>query len=692
MGGAGVLAILSNGHGSRWMRFFFVTQQNEGPAKWRALIPAKYLARRGHEVRFFGDGGCAPEYYLPDVVVFFLDAKDMEDAVPWCKANGIGIVFETDDALDAVSASNPAYWSAKVRLGRYDYILEQADVVTTTTPHLANRLFEQREQAGLRWWRDVFVLPNSVDPEEWPTAATLTPPRPAGDPGLRVGWSGGSSHLNDLGKIIPAVRDAQKQRPFTFVVQGLLSAEGIPAGGGLEDKYRWLAEQHGQPFIDSPFAMDFRWLLQRIRECGLKIEFHPFVLDVREHAAALAALDLDIGLAPLLDSEFNRCKSVLKHYEYSMVGAATLASRVPPYDGEVPITAKNNRGAWANALVALIDSDRQALVKWQREWVLAERNMERNIGLWEEAYRTAAETAQLRSATVAKNATVGVEPLRFLIWGWDYSTASGGGLALHRLADRLAALGHEARITCKRTASGWLGEPTDRRTVVDEDEIAIYPEIVCGNPFQAQRVVRWILNIPGLLGGDGVYGPDDLLMLWSEAYRTPAMAAHRVGGLLTVWRDYSAFKDMGGPRRGICYAVRKGTGKVLDQHPADALCIDDYDRRGKDDYLVPVFNQHERFICYDHATTLSTLAALCGCPTLVVPDGVRTREQVESDQGGPLNGIAWGMEDWARAVATLPAAREGLERLIAISDEQVGAFVKLCCDRWDGAAHCSTHL
>ena len=75
------------------------------------------------------------------------------------------------------------------------------------------------------------------------------------------------------------------------------------------------------------------------------------------------------------------------------------------------------------------------------------------------------------------------------------------------------------------------------------------------------------------------------------------------------------------------------------------------------------------------------LLALGGCPTLVIPDGIRTRERVEID-GGPLNGIAWGAEDWDRAAVTLPAAREGLERLIRESDEQVRVFADVCRMHW----------
>jgi len=36
----------------------------------------------------------------------------------------------------------------------------------------------------------------------------------------------------------------------------------------------------------------------------------------------LAGLRLDIGLAPLIDNEFNHCKSKIKYFEYSIVKAA----------------------------------------------------------------------------------------------------------------------------------------------------------------------------------------------------------------------------------------------------------------------------------------------------------------------------------------------------------------------------------
>ena len=33
-------------------------------------------------------------------------------------------------------------------------------------------------------------------------------------------------------------------------------------------------------------------------------------------------------------------------------------------------------------------------------------------------------------------------------------------------------------------------------------ELCFYPEVVSGNPVMAKRVIRYVCNVPGLLGGD----------------------------------------------------------------------------------------------------------------------------------------------------------------------------------------------
>jgi hypothetical protein len=233
--------------------------------------------------------------------------------------------------------------------------------------------------------------------------------------------------------------------------------------------------------------------------------------------------------------------------------------------------------------------------------------------------------------------------MNFVIWAPPFDLAFGGSIALHRLGHNLATLGHRVWLWASSKNPEWLGQLTEDFSDVP-DAIVVYPEVVCGNPLLSfDRVVRWILNTPGVIGGDGVFGDRDLILLWSREYRVDPK--YKVSGELTAWRDWSHFRDLGLPRRGACYAVRKGTDRHA--HPADALCIDDYGLRGGDDYLIEVFNSREAFYCYDDHTALVELARLCGC----------------------------------RVVPAFPSAPSDAERM-ALADQQTREFVDLCYQQW----------
>src|SRR5581483_4148561 len=182
-------------------------------------------------------------YEAPDVlVVFRTHYPKLERLLEWAKSNGVRIVFDTDDALDLVPKENLNYRGLKERGALYQYLLEMADLVTTTTPALA---------ANLRQWNpNVAILPNSVDPEEWSIA-----PRAGG---VRVGWTGSATHFHDLAVALDAVRDVQKKRPFTFVLQGICSEDTI------EDFYQFHATLSGKPFEQSPFGRSVKRLLEKL--------------------------------------------------------------------------------------------------------------------------------------------------------------------------------------------------------------------------------------------------------------------------------------------------------------------------------------------------------------------------------------------------------------------------------------------
>jgi glycosyltransferase involved in cell wall biosynthesis len=356
------------------MNIFFLTETESGCYKWRGAIPAKYLRQRGHTVEIFSDDFQA--YETPDVLVIFrAHYPNVFKLVEWCKKRKIRVVFDTDDALDLVPKQNVNYRGLQDRLDLYDFLIENADVVTTTTPLLAADLRERNPH--------VVVLPNSADPEEWKVL-----PRQSG---VRVGWTGSATHFHDLAVALPALRELQKRIPFTFVLQGICDDPS------LTEFYQRLVDAHGKAFSNTPLGKSIKRFLAEL--AGIRYEFYPMV-EFARHSQTVCDLALDIGIAPLVEDSFNQHKSCIKYYEYALSGAITVASRVLPYSTEVPITAKNSRQSWKDTLEPLLavnnGAGREAIWREQRDWVLEHRNMGRNVTLWEQVYR-----GELTSSTIA---------------------------------------------------------------------------------------------------------------------------------------------------------------------------------------------------------------------------------------------------------------------------------------------------
>jgi len=359
------------------MNIFLLTEIQSGCYKWRGAIPAKYLRRRGHKVDVFSMQH--QSYEAPDAMVFFrAHFNEAFKMVEWCKKNSIRVVFDTDDALDLVPMENLNYAVLQPRMPVYDFLLREADIVTTTTPTLADHL--------RRWNSNVAVIPNSVDPEEWnPVPRTSD---------VRIGWTGSPTHFADLGVALDAIRKLQKKYPFTLVLQGICNEASLEELEGI------LVARWTKAYFDTPLGKTMRQFLDKLS--GLRYEFHPNV-PFEQHARKVCDLALDIGIAPLTGTRFNQNKSCIKFYEYAMSGAVTVASRVLPYSTEAPITAKNNRDSWIDQFESALNADRTKLWQEQRDWVLTHRNIQTNVTLWEHALsgRTVNDSPVLQEASPA---------------------------------------------------------------------------------------------------------------------------------------------------------------------------------------------------------------------------------------------------------------------------------------------------
>lgn len=214
--------------------------------------------------------------------------------------------------------------------------------------------------------------------------------------------------------------------------------------------------------------------------------------------------------------------------------------------------------------------------------------------------------------------------------------------------------------------------------------IVVYPEIIAGNPLKAAVVVRYVLNFPGLLGGDMEYAPEEIVFAYSKKL---AVAAH-VGAdrvLFLPASDTNIFHRPaeGTARTGSCFYASKyqqvHKGKLFDI-TRDSLEI----TRGKEaqstEEIADIFRRSELFYCYEN-TALAIEAMLCGCPTVFLPNEHLT-EIIASEELG-TDGFAWGADpaEISRARQTVDQALTNYVQTYARFWQQLEHFIQITTAR-----------
>lgn len=261
----------------------FFASDHMGCGYYRMFLPSVSLCRQGVPAHLITTDRIQL-YNIADVLVVQRPAdSSMEPLIKEAKDRGMKIVYELDDNIWELPKWNLAYpfWTP-MRKEITTRILKMCDRAVTTTEHLADRMRTYNE--------DVMVVPNAVFDRHY----LELPGNFKYNVEIMIAWIGSSFHQKDtevFNDLIPIVLDKYNNVGFLFM--------GEPPPRELQ-----------------PYAS--------------RIVSLPFVEPIYYHQI-LSSFKMNIGLAPIIDCEFNKSKSPIKLLEYLYTNAFPICSELDPY-------------------------------------------------------------------------------------------------------------------------------------------------------------------------------------------------------------------------------------------------------------------------------------------------------------------------------------------------------------------------
>lgn len=251
---------------------------------------------------------------------------------------GARLVYDLDDNLLELG-NHPEHAEYRDLVESVESSLALADEVWCSTAPLVDAVLPVARGK-------VRLMKNALDPVLWAHEATTASIRER-DGVLRLLYMGTRTHDDDFALLERAMELLHKEEPgrYRLTLLGGIRREAL--------RYPWLDMLHPPVHVGASYPAFVGWF-RRLR-------------------------GFDLGVAPLLDNAFNRCKSAIKVLDYAAIGLPTLASRVPAYatdlvDGQECHLIDNDAGEWAqrirslakdHALLARVNHGAQKLIGQQ---------------------------------------------------------------------------------------------------------------------------------------------------------------------------------------------------------------------------------------------------------------------------------------------------------------------------------------
>ena len=251
-----------------------------------------------------------------------------------CTKYNIKLIMDIDDNFLDVHEKNPASKTFKQGKSKKAFLasaLSLCDAVTVSTFPL-KEVLDKHFQLVHKVKVPIFVLPNFNDVKDWDYK------QGSKNDWVTIGYMGSVSHAEDLDMVLPSLKKVLEKYPtVTFQLMGQLTHDDAK-----RIFKKWKQDLRNRLFMVQP------------------------TLNFSEFPFWLSAQPWDIGIAPLIQSNFNECKSHIKWLEeYSMYKIPTVASKFYPYykdimgrdtivDGETGLLCDENE--WVDKLSQLIEN------------------------------------------------------------------------------------------------------------------------------------------------------------------------------------------------------------------------------------------------------------------------------------------------------------------------------------------------
>jgi glycosyltransferase involved in cell wall biosynthesis len=254
-----------------------------------------------------------------------------------CRRHGIALLYDLDDDLIDVAPEHPEYAELQPKAALVAQMLEAADAVWVSTAALRDKL--------ARLGRSATTVANGLDERIW----AAPPPSPHDGP-RRILYMGSATHDADFALVAPALAR-------------LVAASG---GGIAFDMIGVSARPDLPPWVN------------RVAMPVFAAQSYPGFVGWAARRGGW-----DVGIAPLADTPFNRCKSAIKAMDYAGMGLPIIASDMPAFrgslaDGPGGMLAANSDAAWYDALTLLLNQPRRraALAEGGRAALLARHTLQ----------------------------------------------------------------------------------------------------------------------------------------------------------------------------------------------------------------------------------------------------------------------------------------------------------------------------